>query len=106
MYISVKFLKEFNVVNVVIVFDLVFLQLLQENKVDELKWRDWSMQTGYTKDEPEAHDHDAEEIDYSDEQMPRRALSPGKNMGLTVLLDVKKEEYLCSSSQSIGFKVF
>ena len=36
---------------------------------------------------------------------PRRVMSPGVQMGLTVLLDVQQNEYLCPGAESIGFKV-
>ena len=36
---------------------------------------------------------------------PRRVMSPGMQMGLTVLLDVQRDEYLCPGAESIGFKV-
>ena len=36
---------------------------------------------------------------------PRRVMSPGRQMGLTVLLDVQLDEYLCPGAESIGFKV-
>lgn len=36
---------------------------------------------------------------------PRKVMSPGIQMGLTVLLDVQQDEYLCPGAESIGFKV-
>ncbi len=59
------------------------------------------MQSGYTSPEPEVIDHK----NFSNEQLPRRALSPGRNMGLSVLLNVQEDEYYCSSSESVGFKI-
>ena len=37
--------------------------------------------------------------------MPVRAIAPGLHMGLSVVLDVKEEEYYCSGTESVGFKV-
>ena len=36
---------------------------------------------------------------------PRRGSSPGIQMGLTVLLDVQRDECLCPGAESTGFKV-
>ena len=50
------------------------------------------------------NDEDIEKL-LQNEDMPRRALSAGMQAGLTVMLNVEKEEYHCSGSESIGFKV-
>ena len=39
------------------------------------------------------------------EDLPQRALSPGRSMGLSVMLNVKEDEYYCSGTESVGFKV-
>ena len=39
------------------------------------------------------------------EELPLRALSPGRSMGLSVMLNVKEDEYYCSGTESVGFKV-
>ncbi len=38
-------------------------------------------------------------------EKPLRALSPGLHMGLSLVVDVKEEEYYCSGTESVGFKV-
>jgi len=38
-------------------------------------------------------------------EKPLRALSPGLHMGLSILLDVQEDEYFCSGTESVGFKV-
>ena len=50
------------------------------------------------------NDDDIEKL-LQNEDLPRRALSAGMQAGLTVMLNVEKEEYHCSGSESIGFKV-
>ena len=39
------------------------------------------------------------------EELPLRGLSPGRSMGLSVMLNVKENEYYCSGTESVGFKV-
>ena len=39
------------------------------------------------------------------DELPLRALSPGRSMGLSVMLNVKEDEYYCSGTESVGFKV-
>ena len=39
------------------------------------------------------------------EELPLRGLSPGRSMGLSVMLNVKEDEYYCSGTESVGFKV-
>ena len=39
------------------------------------------------------------------EELPLRALSPGRSMGLSIMLNVKENEYYCSGTESVGFKV-
>ena len=61
-------------------------------------WNNWLPETGYIVD-PQSLTHD-----FTSEEMPRRTNAPGLSMGLTVVLDVEKEEYFCSGFESIGFK--
>ena len=56
------------------------------------------MQHGYVNF-PLSRDHDARH-----EELPRRAIAPGLHMGLSVLLNVSKNEYYCSGTESVGFK--
>ncbi len=76
--------------------DAIVTQVKQDEK-ENSRWEGWSMQGGYRDlPEPEAL-HDMAE-------MPLRALSPGLHMGLTVVVDVKEDEYYCSGTESMGFK--
>ena len=43
--------------------------------------------------------------DWSDEVVPRRGIAPGRSMGLSLILNVKEDEYYCSGTESVGFKV-
>ena len=38
------------------------------------------------------------------DELPLRALSPGRSMGLSVMLNVKEDEYYCSGTESVGLK--
>ena len=58
------------------------------------------MQDGYTGD-PNAFKGNG----HVSREMPMRALAPGLHMGLSVMLDVNEEEYYCSGTESVGFKV-
>ena len=42
--------------------------------------------------------------DWSDEVVPRRGIAPGRSMGLSLILNVKEDEYYCSGTESVGFK--
>ncbi|XP_072396006.1 pickpocket protein 28-like [Diabrotica undecimpunctata] len=56
---------------------------------------DWSPEVGFSNLE-----------EYDDENMvPKRPLGAGAHLGLSVLLDAQVDEYYCSSTSSIGFKV-
>ena len=58
------------------------------------------MQVGYLSDpKPKSS-----KINATTEEMPRRALAPGLHMGLSILLNVSKDEYYCSGTESVGFK--
>ena len=61
-------------------------------------WEKWSMQEGYEEPPNPNTLHDIVE-------KPLRALSPGLHMGLSLVVDVKEEEYYCSGTESVGFKV-
>ena len=65
---------------------------------EESRWQFWDMQHGYYKPPDPATLHDVRD-------MPLRALAPGLHMGLSVVLDVKEEEYYCTGHESTGFKV-
>ena len=67
---------------------------------EEAKWANWDIDHGY-KTSIDATNND---IDDPDHDMPIRALAPGLHMGLSVLLDVKEDEYFCSGTESVGFK--
>ena len=41
---------------------------------------------------------------FLNEELPLRGIAPGKSMGLSVMLNVKEEEYYCSGTESVGFK--
>ena len=43
-------------------------------------------------------------VRWDGEEMPRRAITPGLHMGLTVTLNSRVEEQFCTSFQSSGFK--
>ena len=60
------------------------------------------MEFGYFN-QPNTHAHNGS---LADAQKPLRALAPGLHMGLSLLLDLQEEEYYCSGTESIGFKVF
>ena len=42
---------------------------------------------------------------FANEPMPRRSIAPGKDVGLSVMLNVEKNEYYCTGTESVGFKV-
>ncbi len=65
---------------------------------EEARWSHWSMQRGYSGMPDPEHLHDIRD-------MPLRSLAPGLHMGLSVVLDVREEEYYCSGTESVGFKV-
>ena len=65
---------------------------------EEARWENWDMQKGYSKEPDPATIHDTREL-------PLRAMAPGLHMGLSVVLDVKEDDYYCSGTESVGFKV-
>lgn len=52
----------------------------------------WNAETGYPKKLPK-------------EFYPRTAAGTGESLGLTIILDVESDQYYCSSTNSIGFKM-
>ena len=64
-------------------------------EVEEL-WEGWDPDSGYSykyQYEPEV------------EKLPRRTSAAGLHQGLSLLLTVERDEYYCSDSESVGFKV-
>ncbi|CAG9862860.1 unnamed protein product [Phyllotreta striolata] len=53
---------------------------------------DWTPETGFPDD-------------YNDSYIPKKPLGAGANLGLSVVLDAQVDEYYCSSTSSIGFKI-
>ncbi|CAH1108555.1 unnamed protein product [Psylliodes chrysocephalus] len=53
---------------------------------------DWTPETGF----PEG---------YNDTYIPKRPLGAGAHLGLSIVLDAQVDEYYCSSTSSIGFKI-
>ena len=37
--------------------------------------------------------------------MPRRSVAPGNDAGLSIMLNVEMDEYYCTGTESVGFKV-
>ena len=64
----------------------------------ESRWEGWSLQEGYESPPDPKTLHEVKE-------MPLRALSPGLHMGLSVVMDVQEDDYYCSGTESVGFKV-
>ena len=54
---------------------------------------DWNPETGYDEDVPP-------------DSLPWRPYGAGQFYGLTLVLDVDMDEYYCSSTASVGFKVY
>ena len=54
---------------------------------------DWTPETGYSPDTP---------VD----SVPWRPYGAGKYFGLTLALDANVADYYCSSTASVGFKVY
>ena len=87
------------------------LQVLESDTViDEdivNRWSNWNVKDGYS--EPGTHPvikhgDNIEEV-LKNESLPRRVITAGLHAGLTVVLNVEKDEYYCSGSESVGFKV-
>ena len=78
----------------------------------EQRWKGWSPSNNFDGlpepiEIPEEHHHDINKIEelLAKEPLPRRVLSPGRALGLSVMLNVEESEYDCSGSESVGFKV-
>ena len=81
-------------------------------------WHNWDLETGYHTSIYDVYVHntgtsshrkrratvDSTNKDWSNEELPRRGIAPGKSMGLSVMLNVKEDEYYCSGTESVGFK--
>ena len=70
------------------------------NEREAFRWNNWSFHDGYNHDP-----YPSEHINPKTEELPRRGIAPGLHMGLSLLLDVHEDEYYCSGTESIGFKV-
>ena len=90
-------------------------QVLESGEVDseqEQRWNGWNPSSNFDGlpepiEIPEEHHHDIAKIEeiLAKEPLPRRVLSPGRALGLSVMLNVEESEYDCSGSESVGFKV-
>ena len=90
-------------------------QVLEKDEADseqEQRWKGWSPSNNFDGlpepiEIPEEHHHDITKIEelLAKEPLPRRVLSPGRALGLSVMLNVEELEYDCSGSESVGFKV-
>ena len=78
-----------------------FLLQIKPDPKEEARWKNWDMENGYHYKPENAPTL----VHNSSEEMPRRALAPGLHMGLSVMIDVKEDEYYCSGTESVGFKV-
>ena len=78
------------------------------DEAEEKRWSGWEPEEGY-EDKEDIHHEIPHGVDVDealkDEDLPRRSLSPGLHSGLTLLLNVEKDEYYCSGTESAGFKV-
>ena len=93
----------------------LLFQVLETGKVEseqEQRWKGWSPSNNFEGlPEPieilEEYHHDIAKIEeiLAKEPLPRRVLSPGRALGLSVMLNVEELEYDCSGSESVGFKV-
>ena len=89
------------------------------NATLEKKWQNWDLETGYhqTIYDVEVNSNKSKSrrrratsksepnTDFSNEELPLRGLAPGKSMGLSVMLNAKEDEYFCSATESVGFKI-
>ena len=66
------------------------------------RWTHWDMQSGYHQPAGSyGHVHNLQ----THPEKPIRAVAPGLHQGLTVMMDVKEDEYFCTGTESVGFKV-
>ena len=68
---------------------------LELDEKEAKRWSQWNPQDGYTNLDDE-----------NNSSLPRRAISPGLHAGLTLVMNVEREEYYCSGTESVGFKVY
>ena len=78
---------------------------INENKTK--RWEGWDINDGYAEPAyiPVIEDLKETEKILENEPLPRRVIAAGLHAGLTVALNVEKDEYYCSGSESVGFKV-
>ena len=71
------------------------------------RWSKWDIHNGYSEKagHPTIHHGDDVEEILKNESLPRRVIAAGLHAGLTVILNLEKEEYYCSGAESIGWKV-
>ena len=84
-------------------------------------WENWDLETGYhgqshpssssidnlfyaSKHRKRRAVVDSTNDTFANEELPLRGIAPGKSMGLSVMLNVKEDEYYCSGTESVGFK--
>ena len=96
---------------------IIKFQIAYNETLDKM-WHNWDLENGYRTSiyAAEVQNYgtsshrrrratvDATAKDWSDEELPRRGIAPGKSMGLSVMLNVKEDEYYCSGTESVGFK--
>ena len=79
----------------------------QASEETNKKWQRWNPQDGYLDEvAPPVKIAGGEDIEekLKDEQMPRRSIAPGRHSGLTLMLNVERDDYYCSGTESVGFK--
>ena len=80
----------------------VHLHNQDDEGLEPARWENWDMQTGYHK--PAGYFGHVDNLKTHGEK-PIRGVAPGLHQGLTVMLDVKEDEYFCTGTESVGFKV-
>ena len=72
------------------------------DSLEPSRWTHWDMQSGYHQPAGSyGHVHNLQ----THPEKPIRAAAPGLHQGLTVMMDVKEDEYFCTGTESVGFKV-
>ncbi len=69
-----------------------------DNEIDS--WSNWTYSEGYLN--PPSFDLDHQTLP---KEMPIRGIAPGTHMGMSILINIMEEEYLCSGTESTGVKV-
>ncbi len=64
----------------------------------EALWDGWDPDQGY------GYEFNTNYTEPDMERFPRRTAAPGLHQGLSLVLNVEKDEYYCSGSESVGFK--